>query len=165
MRKQSLGIGEQRRAAAVAIDRWRRTAEVEIDSRRRERSKARRVVGETGRVAAEELNDHRRPGSGATLAGEFGTAAEKSTRRQQAARDANELADCPVIAADARQHVAQQVVDQALHRCQQQFSHCLPASVGLFYRTGCAPRARDWPHRRCSRRATRVNPNTANEND
>jgi hypothetical protein len=110
----------------MTIDRWRGTAKIEIDAGRRQRSQLRRVFRQAARVTAQELNGDRRTRMRAAASGEFGTDPAESTRWQQAARDADELADRQVIRPDPRQHVAQNIIDETLHRCQQQFSHVQP---------------------------------------
>ncbi|EXI71468.1 MAG: hypothetical protein AW07_03529 [Candidatus Accumulibacter sp. SK-11] len=129
-----LRIGKQGRSTTMTIDRWRRTAEVQIDSRGCEPGQLRGVVGETGRVAAKQLHDQRRPGTCATGARELRANADEASLWQEVSRHADELADRQVIAADPRQHIAQYVVEQTLHRCQQQSRHLFPP-----FRSGLYP--------------------------
>jgi hypothetical protein len=112
--QQLFGIGEQHRAAAVAIDRRRRTTEVEIDPRRGELDQLRRILGQAPGIAAEKLHHQRRSGTRSAAVVKLGAKPPEGARRQQIAGDPDELADGQVIATDARQHVAQDVVDQAL---------------------------------------------------
>jgi hypothetical protein len=128
--QELFGVGEQHRAAAVAIDRRCRTTEVQIDPRRGKLDELRRILGQAPGIAAEKLHHQRRSGTRSAAVVKLGTKPPKGTRRQQIAGDPDELADGQVIATDARQHVAQDVVDQAFHRCQQQSSH-RPFSIPL----------------------------------
>ena len=73
-------------------------------------------------VRTEQLHDDRRAMACAAAVGQFRADAQKSARRQQAAGNANELADRAVVATDARQYLAQHAVGESVHRRQQYFS-------------------------------------------
>ena len=111
-------------SSSTAPPRWRftvlrRAAEVQVDACGPQRRQARRVVGQAGRVAAEQLRPHRRAGRGAAAVEQLGHDAREHALGQQLVGDADELRDAAIDAADARDHVAQAVVQQALHRGEQ----------------------------------------------
>jgi hypothetical protein len=127
-------------ASNVAPPPWRFTVgaghpKFRVDPGRREFDQLRRIVGQTGRVTAEKLDDHRCAGVGAAAAAEFGADSAKASYRQHAARNTQKLAHRQIVGAQTRQHVAQDVIDQPLHRCQQQSAHVQPESFALFYRS------------------------------
>ena len=112
-------VAQQGRAAAVAVDDLRRAAEVQIDPGRAEAGGARRVLGQAHRVGAHQLQPHRHAGARAPAMQQLGHDAGEHALRQQRAGDADELGHAAIDAADAGEHVAQRVVEQPLHRGEQ----------------------------------------------
>ncbi len=104
----------------MAVDGRRRAAEVEVDALGAQRGEPRGVVGQAGGVGAQQLGAHRRAGRRSAAVCQFGHESQENTRGQQLIGDADELRDASVDPAGAGQHVAHAVVDQALHRGQQQ---------------------------------------------
>ena len=114
------GVVEQHRAAAMAVDGGRRTAEVEVDALGPERGQRGGVVGQAGSIGAEQLRAHRRARGGAAAVRKLGHQAQEHAGRQQLIGDADELRDAAIDTAGAREHVAQAVVEQAFHRREQE---------------------------------------------
>jgi hypothetical protein len=124
MREHQLGLVQQHGAAAVAVHGLGRAAEVQVDAGRAQRGQQGGVVGQAGRVGAQQLRPHRRAGGGAAAVQQLGHDAREHPRRQQLVGDADELRHAAVDAAHLRDHVAQAVVEQALHRGQQDARRC-----------------------------------------
>ena len=138
---QQLGLVEQDRAAAVAIDHRRRAAEVEVDAGRAERGETAGVVGETGGIGAEQLRPHRHRAGGAAGAVELGDDAAEGARGQQRVGDADELAHRMIVVGGLGEDRAQHVVQQPFHRREQQThgaSLLGPARAGVWRVEICA---------------------------
>ena len=120
---EQLRLAQQRGAAAMAIDGRRRAAEIEVDPGRLQRHQPAGVLGHQIRIRSEQLDAHRRAGSGPAVAEQLGADSLISLDRQHVARDADEFANGPVVAADARQHAAQQVVGEPFHRGEENAGH------------------------------------------
>ena len=109
------GLVQPHGAAAVPVHRRRRAAEVQVDAWRPQFRQPRRVVGQAGRVAAQQLRPHGHPGGSAAAVQQFRHDAGEDARGQQLVGDADEFRDAAVDAADTGERVAQAVVEQALH--------------------------------------------------
>ena len=131
---QQIGFIEQHRAATVAVHRFGRTTEVQIDALGTQFGQTGGVVGQAGRVTAQQLRAHRRAGQGAAAVQQLRHHPDECPRRQQLIGDADELADAAVDAAHGCQHLAQRVVEQALHGREQ--NRHQPRSVEV-RRLGC----------------------------
>jgi len=116
---QQVGLVEQHRAATVTVHRLGRAAEVQVDALGTQLGQARRIVGQAGRVTAQQLGAHRRAGTGAAAVQQLGHHPGEDTRGQQLVGDADELGDAAIDAAHGGQHFAQRVVEQALHGREQ----------------------------------------------
>ena len=69
---EQLRLTEERGAAAMAIDRRRRAAEIEVDPGRLQRHQPAGVLGHQIRIRSEQLDAHRRAGSGPAVAEQLG---------------------------------------------------------------------------------------------
>mmetsp|Transcript_7031 Transcript_7031/g.29880 ORF Transcript_7031/g.29880 Transcript_7031/m.29880 type:complete len:225 (+) Transcript_7031:772-1446(+) len=126
-----LRLVEQHRTAAVAVHALGRAAEVQIDALGLQRRQPRGVLGQAVHVRAQQLRMHRHAGGGAAAGLELRHDAREHPRRQQLVGDADELADAAVHAADAGEHIAQDVVQQPFHRREQDH---LASSCSIRYR-------------------------------
>ena len=117
--KDQLRLVQQHGAAAVAVDGLGRAAEIEVDAFGAQGGDQRRVVGQAGRVGPQQLRPHRHAGGGAAAGQQLGHDAGEDAGGKQLVGDADEFRHAAVDAAHAREHVAQAVVEQALHRGQQ----------------------------------------------
>jgi hypothetical protein len=83
-------------------------------------SSARRaVLGQTVHVRAQQLRVHRYTGQGAAAVLQLRHDAREHALGQQLVGHADELGHAAVHAADAGQHIAQDVVEQAFHRGEE----------------------------------------------
>jgi len=142
-----VGLVEQYRAAAVAVHGLGRAAKVEIDALGAQLSQPRGVVGQAGRVTAQQLRPHRHASGRAAGVVQLGHHAVEHPLGQQLVGDADELGHAAVNAAHLRQHIAQAVVEQPFHGRKQDRHRVVSGrlrSVGKPWRrlTGAIDRAR-----------------------
>ena len=109
-------IVQQGRARAVPVDLRHRTTEIEVDARRRQARKLRRIVRQIVGIAAEQLHIDRHAGRRPPAVIEFRADAPETAQRHLRPGNAHELAHRRIVAAHLRQHIAQQPVGQAFHR-------------------------------------------------
>ncbi|KQY81877.1 hypothetical protein ASD35_08850 [Pelomonas sp. Root1444] len=117
-----LRLVQQHRAAAVAVHALGRAAEVEVDPLRLELRQPPGVLGQAVHVGAQQLRMHRHTRRRAAAVPQLRHDAREHALGQQLVGHADELGHAAVDAAHAREHVAQDVVEQALHGRQQ--DHC-----------------------------------------
>jgi drug/metabolite transporter (DMT)-like permease len=117
--RHQLGLVQQHRAAAVAVDGLGRAAEVQVDALGPSVASGRRCrPGRPGRTA-QQLRAAPARRRRAAAVQQLGHDAREHPLGQQLVGDADELRHAAVDAAHLREDVAQAVVEQALHRRQQ----------------------------------------------
>ena len=114
-----LRLVQQHRAAAMAVDALGRAAEVQVDALGLELGQASGVLSQAAHVGAQQLWVHRHACCRAAAVHQLWHDARENAVRQQLVGHADELAHAAVDAADAGQHIAQDVVEQAFHRRQE----------------------------------------------
>ncbi|MCY1423103.1 hypothetical protein D9M71_388090 [compost metagenome] len=115
---QQLRLLEQHRTTARLVHSLGRATEVQVDHRRPKLASQCGVFRQAYRVRTQQLHAHGHTGSRARALTQFRRQLVERGRRQQAVAHANELGDAPVDTAHTGQYVAQDVVDQPLHRGQ-----------------------------------------------
>ena len=113
--KQHLGVLQQGRATAMAVDLLGRAAKVQVHAIAAHARHTGGVVGQAIGVRAQQLRTHRHPGRRAPSMGQLGHHTQKRALGQQGVGDTDELRHAAVNAAHTGQHIAQHTVEQALH--------------------------------------------------
>ena len=116
--EHQLGLLEQHRAATGAVHCLGRAAKIQVDHRRTQFAGLHGVLRQQLRIGAEQLHAHRHAGARLAAVRQFRGERQEGRRRQQSVIDADEFGDAPVDAADAGQHIAEDVIYQPLHRGQ-----------------------------------------------
>ncbi|MNM76472.1 hypothetical protein D3C81_882980 [compost metagenome] len=112
---KQLRLFEQHRAATGLVHGLGRAAEVEVDDFGAEFAGQCSVFRQANRVGTEQLHAQWHTGGGAGTVEQLRAELVEIGRREQLVVDPNELGHTPVDAANAGQHVAENVVDQPLH--------------------------------------------------
>ena len=120
---QQFRLTEQGGTAAMAVHRRRRATEIEIDPGRIQRHQPAGVFRHHQRIGTQQLHAHRRSRRRLAAVEQFRTNLLKNPGRQHVVRNAHKLADAPVVAANRRQHAAQQIVGEPFHRGEKNAGH------------------------------------------
>ena len=116
---KQLRLLQERGAAAMPVDDAGRAAKVQIDPGGLQLGQPRGVVGQAGRVRAQQLRAHWHACRRAAAMTQLGHHAHEGTRWQQGVRHADELGHATVDAAHAGEDIAQGEIQQSLHGGQQ----------------------------------------------
>jgi hypothetical protein len=110
---------QQHRAAAVPVDHFGGTPEVQVDAMRRERGGLRGIPGQPFRITAQQLDHHRRAAEGTRAVADLGRLPLVGALGQQGARHADELRHAAVVSAGMGQDVAHDKVRDPFHGGKQ----------------------------------------------
>jgi predicted nucleic acid-binding protein len=107
----------------MAIDRWRRAAEIEVDPGRIQAHRLAGVFGHQPGVGTEQLQADRRAGRSPAAIEQFRADALEGLGWQDIGRHPDKFADTPVVAAERGQHAAQHIVGEPFHRGEKNTGH------------------------------------------
>lgn len=115
---KSLRCTQQSGPSVMTVHGFGRTSEVQVDARCTECRRSKGVLSHRRRLAAEELDKHRRPGARTPVLPELRAIPVKNMVGKKLVRDAYEFGDHTVDAADLAEQFAQDPIEHAFHRRQ-----------------------------------------------